>query len=55
MTTLHFRKPIFSRLGPLPKARTESTTPDQRREQYNKAKLRRQRRRQQAALTTRNS
>ena len=54
MTTLHFRKPIFSRLGPLPKARTESTTPDQRREQYNKAKLRRQRRRQQAALTTRN-
>jgi hypothetical protein len=43
MTTLHFRKPIFSRLGPQQTARTESRTPDQRREQYNNAKLRRQR------------
>ena len=54
MTTIHHRKPIFSRLGPKPEARTESKNPEQRKEQYQKAKMRRQRRRQQAALTIRN-
>ena len=54
MVTLHHRKPVFSRLGPKePQARTDSKNPDYRREQYQKSKMRRQRRRQQAALAIR--
>jgi hypothetical protein len=53
MTTLHYRKPIFSRLVSQPTARTESKNLDQQRQHYQMAKMQRQQRRQQAALAIR--